>query len=115
MPRKSTNAKKTKTIGKAENTDWYSTLQGRQQTQREFTRALKNGMLIHSTGSKIANSDPKLLEQLIEQAKRNATRSISIRIPIADLEHAQRIAKQTGVGYQTVLKQALREGLRRTG
>jgi predicted DNA binding CopG/RHH family protein len=51
----------------------------------------------------------------MEQARRNATRSISIRVPIADLEQARRIAERTGVGYQTVLKQAIREGLKRTG
>jgi len=33
----------------------------------------------------------------------------------ADLERAQQIAKKTGVGYQTVLKQAIREGLKRAG
>jgi hypothetical protein len=113
MPRKSTNVTKIKT--KAEEADWYATPQGRQQTQREFARALKNGALIRTAGSKIAKSDPKVLEELREAAKQNATRSISIRIPIADLEHAQRIAKKTGVGYQTVLKQALREGLSRAG
>jgi predicted DNA binding CopG/RHH family protein len=95
--------------------DWYATPQGRRQTQREIARALKNGTLIRSTGSKIAKSDQNLLEQLMEEAKRNATRSISIRVPVADLEHARRIAKKTGVGYQTVLKQAIREGLKRTG
>ncbi len=51
----------------------------------------------------------------MEQAKLNATRSISIRVPIADLEKAKRIAGKTGIGYQTVLKQAIREGLKRTG
>jgi predicted DNA binding CopG/RHH family protein len=51
----------------------------------------------------------------VEQAKRNATRPISIRVPIADLERAQRIAAATGVGYQTVLKKAIRQGLKRTG
>jgi len=38
--------------------------------------------------------------QLMEQAKQKATRSISIRVPIADLEQAQRIAEETGIGYQ---------------
>jgi len=60
-------------------------------------------------------SDPRVLEQLVEEAMRNATRSISIRVPIADLEQAQQIAERTGVGYQTVLKQAIREGLKRAG
>jgi predicted DNA binding CopG/RHH family protein len=51
----------------------------------------------------------------MDEAKRNATRSISLRVPIADLEHAQQIAERTGVGYQTVLKRAIREGLKRAG
>ena len=113
MPRKSTDVIKRKAkIGEAE---WYATPAGRRQTQREFARALKEGTLIRSAGSKIAKSDPKVLEQLLEHARRNTTRSISIRVPIADLERAQEIAGKSGVGYQTVLKQAIRDGLRRAG
>jgi predicted DNA binding CopG/RHH family protein len=88
MPRKSINAMKLK--ANAEEADWYATPQGRRQTLREFTR-------------------------LLEEAKSNATRSISIRLPIADLEQARQIAEKTGVGYQTVLKQAIRDGLKRAG
>ena len=64
--------------------DWYATPAGRRQTQREFARALTEGTLVRSAGSKITKSDPKMLEQLMEQARRNATRSISIRVPIAE-------------------------------
>jgi histidinol phosphatase-like enzyme len=113
MPRKSTEVMKLK--ANAEEAEWYATPQGRRQTQQQFARALKDGTLIRSTGSKIAKTDPRVLEQLMEEAKRNATRSISIRVPIADLEQAQQIAEKTGVGYQTVLKQAIREGLKRAG
>jgi hypothetical protein len=113
MPRKSAHVSKRKS--EAEESDWYATPQGRRQTGREFARALKEGSLTHSSGARIAKTSPKLLEQLMEEAKRNATRSISIRVPIADLEHAQRIAETTGVGYQTVLKKAIRDGLKRAG
>ena len=113
MPRKSTEVMRLK--ANAEEADWYATPQGRRQTLREFTRALKGGTLIRSTGSRIAKSDPEVLQRLLEEAKRNATRSISIRLPIADLEQARQIAEKTGVGYQTVLKQAIREGLKRDG
>ena len=113
MPRKSTDVVKRR--DKADEADWYATPQGRRQTKREFARALKDGTLIRSAGSKIARSDPRVLEQLMEEAKRNATRSISIRVPIADLEQARQIAEKTGVGYQTVLKQAIRDGLKRAG
>ena len=113
MPRKSTEPGKFKSG--AEEADWYATPQGRRQTQREFARALQDGTLMRSGGSKIVKTDLKVLEQLMEQAKQNATRAISIRLPIADLERAQRIAEKNGVGYQTVLKQAIREGLKRAG
>jgi predicted DNA binding CopG/RHH family protein len=113
MPRKSTEVPKLKSD--ANEADWYTTPQGRRQTRREFARALKDGTLIRSPGSKITKTDPKVLEQLMEQARQKATRSISIRVPIADLEQARRIAEETGIGYQTVLKQAIRKGLKRAG
>ena len=113
MPRRSTDAPKSKS--EADEAGWYATPQGRRQTQREFARALKDGTLIRSAGSRIAKTDPKVLERLMEQARQNATRSISIRLPIADLERARRIAERTGVGYQTVLKQAIHYGLKRSG
>jgi hypothetical protein len=113
MPRKSTSGPKFKS--EADEANWYATPQGRRQTQREFARALRTGTLIRSPGSKIAKTGPKRLQEIMEQAKQNATRSISIRIPIADLEEAQRIAEKTGIGYQSVLKQAIRKGLKRTG
>jgi hypothetical protein len=112
MPRKSTNVPGFKSD--ADEADWYATPEGRRQTQREFVRALRAGTLSRSPGLKVAKTDPKVLEQLMEQAKESATRAISIRIPIADLERAERIAGETGVGYQTVLKRAIREGLKKT-
>ena len=48
-------------------------------------------------------------------ANERVTRAISIRVPIADLECAERIADETGVGYQTVLKRSIREGLKKAG
>ena len=87
----------------AEEGEWYATPEGRRQTRREFARAVKDGTVIRTAGWKIAKTDPKVLEQLMEQAKQKATRAISLRVPIADLEQAQRIAAATGVGYQAVL------------
>jgi len=113
MPRTSTDVPKFKSD--AEEADWYATPQGRRQTQREFARALKDRNMIRSAGSKVLKTDSRVLHQLMEQAKQNATRAISIRVPIADLEQAHRIAEKTGIGYQTVLKQAIREGLKRAG
>jgi hypothetical protein len=113
MPGKSTKVHKLKS--EAAEAEWYATPEGRRQTQREFARALRTGTLSRSPGLKAARTDPRILEQLMEQAKESATRAISLRVPIADLERAKQIAEKTGVGYQTVLKQAIHEGLRKAG
>jgi hypothetical protein len=98
-----------------ENLDWYASPEGRRQTQREFERALRAGTLIHSTGSRIPRTKPDVLKKLLEQAKANATRPVSIRLSVADIERAKSIASKRGTGYQTVLKQAIRVGLNRAG
>ncbi|MGH9449909.1 MAG: hypothetical protein ACRD11_05130 [Terriglobia bacterium] len=113
MPRKSSDARKFKS--EASEADWYATPEGRRQTAREFTRALSAGKLSRSTGLKITKTDPKLLERLMRQAKENASRPISIRLPVADLERAKQIAERSGLGYQTVLKRAIRKGLMKAG
>lgn len=113
MHRKSTRVPRFKSD--AEEAAWYATPEGRRQTQREFARALRAGTLSRSAGLKVTKTDPTILEQLMQQAKESATRAISLRIPIADLEHAKRIAEETGVGYQTVLKEAIRDGLKKAG
>jgi hypothetical protein len=95
--------------------DWYASPEGRRQTQREFERALKNGTLRHSSGTTIPRTSPAVLESLPEQAKANATRPVSIRLSIADIELARNLAARNGRGYQTVLKEAIRYGLRRAG
>src|SRR5713101_3440870 len=105
MRRQSTNVPRFKSD--AEEADWYATPEGRRQTEREFARAVRAGTLSRSAGLKAAKTDPKVLERLLEQAKENATRAISIRVPIADLERAKQIAETAGVGYQTVLKKAI--------
>lgn len=92
---------------------WYTTPEGRRQTQREFERALKQGTLLRSPGSAVPLTDAKVLAELVEKAKAKATKAISIRLPVADLERAQRIAAREGIGYQTVLKRAIQAGLKK--
>lgn len=48
---------------------WYTTPEGRRQTQREFECALRTGTIGLSSGLKIQKSDPKLLAQLMHEAK----------------------------------------------
>src|SRR5712691_3997281 len=101
MPRKST--KPSESRSEREEADWYASPEGRRQTQREFERALKDGTLVRSSGSRIPRTDPKVLEALLEQAKAKATRPVSIRLSLADIELAKSIASKQGIGYQTVL------------
>jgi hypothetical protein len=51
MPRKLTKLDESKPC--TEEIDWYTSPEGRRQTQREFERALKNGTLIHSSGARM--------------------------------------------------------------
>ena len=112
MGQKSTDTPKFKS--ETEEADWYATAAGRRQTQREFERAIKDGTLTENTGGlKIPRTDPKVLTGLLARAKEKATRAISLRVSVADIEAAKRIAAKRGVGYQTVLKQAIREGLKK--
>jgi hypothetical protein len=97
----------------AEEADGYATPQGREQTQREFERALRSSAVTRLSGAMLQRTDAKALAELMEHAKAKATRAISIRLPIADIELAKRIAEAKGVGYQFVLKQAIRKGLKR--
>jgi len=94
MLRKSTKHKKSKT----DEADWYASPEGRRQTQREFERALKNGTLVRSSGSRVPRTSPDVLITLLEQAKANATRPVSIRLSIADIELAKTIASKRGTG-----------------
>lgn len=109
MPRKS-NAKHEAEAAEAA---WYATPEGRRQTQREFERAVKRDGLLRSGGATIPLSDDKVLAELVEKAKARATKAISIRLPVADLERAQQIAAKEGTGYQTVLKRFIHAGLKR--
>lgn len=92
---------------------WYTTPEGRRHTQRELERALKQGALLRSPGAPIQQTDAEVLAELVEKAKAKATKAISIRLPVADLERAQEIAAREGIGYQTVLKRALHDGLKK--
>ena len=47
------------------------------------------------------------------QAVRGATRPVTIRMPVADVEVAQEIAERRGVPYQTYIKGLLHKALER--
>jgi predicted DNA binding CopG/RHH family protein len=44
-----------------------------------------------------------------------ASVQIAIRLPEIDLQQARKIAGRKGIGYQTLIKMLVREGLQREG
>ena len=50
---------------------------------------------------------------LVATLNKKSSVQIAIRLPEADLAQARKIAERKGIGYQTLLKMLLREGLTR--
>ena len=70
------------------------------------------------------DAHPDVITELFVQAKkegklkrlpvfRGATKSVTIRMPIVDIESAQRLAEQRGLPYQTYIKGLLHRALER--
>ena len=118
-----------------EEADWLASPAGREQARRSFQKAIRHGKIIvneelsileasrlaKSTGKAVirkkdppgSSTDSTVLERLLEEARGSITKAVSLRISLADLEAAKRVAKKTGKGYQTVLKEIIHEGLLR--
>jgi predicted DNA binding CopG/RHH family protein len=56
-----------------------------------------------------------LAELLIKHGRRAIlpTKSVTVRLPVADIDQARRLAAQRGMGYQTLIKVLLHDGLKR--
>ncbi|MEO8595906.1 MAG: hypothetical protein ABI759_21475 [Candidatus Solibacter sp.] len=50
---------------------------------------------------------------LVNKLNRVASVQIALRLPGADVDKAREIAERKGIGYQTLLKMLVHEGLRR--
>jgi len=70
------------------------------------------------------DAHPEVITELFIQAKkagkikrlpavRGATKSVTIRLPIVDIESAQRLAEQRGLPYQTCINGLLHRALER--
>ncbi len=51
----------------------------------------------------------------VEPRQVERTQQLTLRLAVADVERARAIAKEKGITYQTVLKQAFRDGLKEAG
>jgi predicted DNA binding CopG/RHH family protein len=62
--------------------------------------------------SNVKRTPPEKLAALDARVKAK-TEQIALRVPVADLEKARLLADNRGIGYQTLLKMLIREGLDR--
>jgi len=135
MPPKSMTKTVTKTFkNEAEEADWLASPAGKRFSERQYGKAVAAGKVIVSDGRAITEqdkesllsgsviryrngldikpTDPAVLQELMDRVKSKQTQAVSLRIPISDITAAKKIASETGLGYQTVLKEIISKGLR---
>ena len=98
MPRRMTEMPKFRS--ESDEADWWAGPAGRAFLKRKI-RALE------AKGTKPAGSN------LVAQLSKKKSVQIAIRLSEADIEEARKIAGRKGIGYQTLLKTLVHEGLRR--
>jgi predicted DNA binding CopG/RHH family protein len=84
----------------SEEADWWASPAGRAYVRQQSAEA-------QSKGAKASGSS------LVAKLNKKSSTQISIRLPGAALAQARKIADRKGIGYQTLLKMLLREGLAR--
>jgi hypothetical protein len=83
-----------------EEADWWASRHGREFVKRKSAGAAKRGPSRKSS-------------QPVQQLNRATTVQIALRLPEPDLTKARELAMRKGIGYQTLLKMLVHEGLRR--
>jgi hypothetical protein len=84
----------------SEEADWWASRAGRAYVKQRSAEARSRG--IAARGS-----------SLVEKLGDKRTTQIAIRLPGTDLAEARKIAHRKGIGYQTLLKMLVHEGLAR--
>ena len=82
----------------SEEADWWASPEGRAYVKQKSAEA-------QSKGTKARGSS------LVAKLNKKSSVQIAIRLPEADLAQARKIAERKGIGYQTLLKMLVREGL----
>lgn len=80
--------------------DWWASREGREFVKRKAAEASETGGAPRGS-------------RLVRKLNKAASVQISLRLPGADLAKAREIAARKGIGYQTLLKMLVHEGLRR--
>lgn len=87
--------------GESDEAEWWASTAGRSYVKQ-------NSRALRVKGVKAAGSP-----MVAELGRKKKSAQIALRLPEADIAQARRIAEQKGVGYQTLLKMLVHEGLRR--
>lgn len=98
MDRKTPKALKFKS--ESEEADWWASRAGIAYLKRKSAEAQTKGT--HAPGS-----------SLVAKMNQKSSVQIAIRLPQADLAEARKLAERKGLGYQTLLKMLVHEGLAR--
>jgi predicted DNA binding CopG/RHH family protein len=96
--KKSTQIPKFK--NESDEADWWASREGRDYVKRRSADA-------KSRATKAAGS------HLVAKIAKQSTIQIAIRLPEGDLKRARTIATRKGIGYQTLIKMLVHEGLQR--
>jgi hypothetical protein len=89
-----------KFTNEAEEADWWTSRKGREFVKQKAAGLTKEG------------AAPKG-SRLVGQLNRTTSVQIALRLPEPDVAKARELAKRKGIGYQTLLKMLVHEGLRR--
>jgi hypothetical protein len=89
-----------KFVNEAQEGDWWASREG-----REFVKE-------KSAGTRTKAAAPKG-SRLVGRLNKAASVQIALRLPEPDVAKARELATRKGIGYQTLLKMLVHEGLRR--
>lgn len=84
----------------SEEANWWASRAGRVFVKRRSAESA-------AKGSKVAGSG------LVTRLARRSSVQIALRLPEGDLDRAREIAMRKGIGYQTLIKMLVHEGLAR--
>src|SRR4051812_34249861 len=80
--------------------DWWASGEGR-------------GFVKQKSAESMSKEKKSVGSPLVARLNRTGSVQIALRLPETDLAQARRIATRKGIGYQTLLKMLLHEGLQR--
>lgn len=89
-----------KFVNEAQEADWWASREGREFIKQKAAGTRKKG------GAPRAS-------RLVDQLSKTASVQIALRLPEPDVAKARELATRKGIGYQTLLKMLVHEGLRR--